>query len=445
MVLVKKKYEPLITNPRVKPGVFITRKECKMIYEMKKEKCPYCDPYDNAAHFEARIEKMLFLLTRPFYKIESFIRENFSGALSLISETVTRWIVKFALGCGILKEIDIISNDEQINSRSLVIAHAAQERGMVMKSLRLFGKREMGIFSITINDRKIFFETMPPIKVGYVPLLDFDDKLILKEILRKNGFPYAEGEAFQGVSKALQYGERLGFPLMVKPRSGSLSKHITGDIKDEASLMAAIRVTRMLSYEFMVERFIPGQVYRISVINNDFLACCLREPPNVIGDGIHTIKELVEIKNNNPLRGDVQQKNFTLHKIRLTEETGLLMSRKGLTFQSIPPKGEKNYLHNKVILACGADIKDVTGMLHPDNVHMFLMLSKLLKTSIVGIDFICQDISKSYKEQACAILEANSLPYIDMHHFPVFGQPRDLAGYIMDSFLVGTQNPANSV
>ncbi|MDP3790961.1 MAG: hypothetical protein Q8R38_02835 [Candidatus Omnitrophota bacterium] len=30
------------------------------------------------------------------------------------------------------------------------------------------------------------------------------------------------------------------------------------------------------------------------------------------------------------------------------------------------------------------------------------------------------------------IIEANSLPYIDMHHFPVTGAPRNVAGAILD-------------
>ncbi len=93
------------------------------------------------------------------------------------------------------------------------------------------------------------------------------------------------------------------------------------------------------------------------------------------------------------------------------------------------------YLHNKVVLACGADIHDKTDVVHPDTKSLFLELSRILNVAIVGIDFICQDISKSYREQPCAIIEANSLPYIDMHHFPVTGTLRDVAGYVIDVIL----------
>ena len=110
-----------------------------------------------------------------------------------------------------------------------------------------------------------------------------------------------------------------------------------------------------------------------------------------------------------------------------------MLKSRGLTLKSVLPKNKKVYLHDKVVLACGADIHDRTDDVHPDNKQLFLRLSQILGTPIVGIDFICRDVSKPYSEQQCAIIEANSLPYIDMHHFPVSGKPRDVAGRIVDN------------
>ena len=106
-----------------------------------------------------------------------------------------------------------------------------------------------------------------------------------------------------------------------------------------------------------------------------------------------------------------------------------------LTIKSILSLGNKIYLHNKIILACGADIHDKTDDVHPDNNMLFVKLASLLQAPIIGIDFICQNISKTYRKQTCAIIEVNSLPYIDMHHFHVSGKSRDVAGYIVDHFL----------
>ena len=102
--------------------------------------------------------------------------------------------------------------------------------------------------------------------------------------------------------------------------------------------------------------------------------------------------------------------------------------------ESVLPPGTKAYLHSKIILKCGADIHDKTDEVHPDNIALFQNFPPL-RYPLVGLDFICQDISRPYHQQECAVLEANSLPYIDMHHYPATGQPRNVASLIMDYVL----------
>ncbi len=223
--------------------------------------------------------------------------------------------------------------------------------------------------------------------------------------------------------------------MVVKPNAGSLSKHVTCNIQNEVGLREAVRIARIVSREFVVEEFIEGDVYRITVVNGAVVAACLREAPNVIGDGVSTVQRLIDIKNRDPRRGMIHQKNFTLHLIVVTARTHELLSTQGEGLESVPLKGKKVYLHDKVVLACGADIHDVTDMLHPDNKALFENAAKLCRASLVGIDFIAKDISKSFCEQKCAIIEANSLPYIDMHHYPVTGKERNVAGEILDLYL----------
>lgn len=405
---------------------------------MNRTKCAHCYPYDSHSRFKARIEKLLFPISRLFDEFDFILRTKFPRFCPFLNKTLLKGFLKIICDSGILKEVDILDNDEQLHNRTLVIARAARERGIATRAFKLFDRRGTNLFSMTISGKKIIFEGLPFMEIGYAPAVDFDDKFILKKILQDNDFPHPEGAIYQSLKAALRQAEKIGFPLVVKPRCGSLSKHTICNIQNEPALKEAIRVVREFSHEFILEKFIQGGVHRITVVNYDMVVCCLREPPNVIGNGIHSIEELIKIKNENPLRGDVNQKNFTLHKISLNEKTVSLLKSQGLTIDGIPPENKKVYLHDKVVLACGADIHDKTDDIHPDNKSLFLKLSQLLKTPIVGIDFICQDISKPYYEQRCAIIEANSLPYIDMHHFPTFGQPRDVAGFIIDSILKET-------
>lgn len=129
------------------------------------------------------------------------------------------------------------------------------------------------------------------------------------------------------------------------------------------------------------------------------------------------------------------QKNFSLHKIVPSEKTKSLLAVQNLNYDSVPVQGQKIYLHDKVILACGADIHDNTDKLHPENKVLFQKVYELCGAPLVGIDFIAAVISKPFHEQNCAVLEVNSLPYIDMHHYPTTGKERNVAGYILDYYI----------
>jgi cyanophycin synthetase len=85
-----------------------------------------------------------------------------------------------------------------------------------------------------------------------------------------------------------------------------------------------------------------------------------------------------------------------------------------------------------VILDLGADLFEVTPCVHFDNLEIFKKVAEIFNTRFVGIDFLSNDISKSWKEHPSVIIELNSLPYIDMHHYPTEGIPVNVGGWITD-------------
>lgn len=73
--------------------------------------------------------------------------------------------------------------------------------------------------------------------------------------------------------------------------------------------------------------------------------------------------------------------------------------------------------------------------MHEANRELFLRAAKALGTDLVGFDLIAEDISKSYHEQNLVFLEANTLPYIDLHQFPSHGKPEQISKVIWDVAL----------
>ena len=405
------------------------------MFTQYKKLCLHCDPYpNNSTHISEKLEILLSPVTVLFSPLERML-QKFPKFHATMNKILLGGFFKTLLTLKILKEVEAQDADEGLYNRTLVVVREAWKRGIKIKSLKFFGKAT-NHFSIETNGVKKYFEGLPHLVVENISLVDFDDKGKLKELLQKERLPHPQGSVFRNYSSALQYvKEVIGFPVVVKPRSGSLSKHTTCNIKTEHQLQEAVRIARVISKEFVVEEFIEGSVHRITVINGNVAASCLREPPNVIGDGKHTIQELINIKNQNPIRGMNHQKNFTLHKITISEKTNSLLGAQNLNLNSILSTGQKIYLHDKVILACGADIHDTTDEIHPENKTMFQKVYELCGAPLMGIDFITSDISKPHYEQKCAVIEVNSLPYIDMHHYPVTGKVRNVARHILDYYI----------
>jgi cyanophycin synthetase len=176
----------------------------------------------------------------------------------------------------------------------------------------------------------------------------------------------------------------------------------------------------------VVEEELVGPVYRATVVDGKLVAVLRRDQPYVMGNGKSSIAELVECANTHPKR---QGPYF--HHIQLNEVADAELAWQSLTRESVPPEGLRVTLHQKVNWSVGGTTCDVTDEVHPDNVALFEEATRVLGATISGIDFIINDISRSWKEQErCGILECNSMPFFDNHHLPFEGKPRNVAAAI---------------
>ncbi len=147
----------------------------------------------------------------------------------------------------------------------------AGQKNVIIRSIKILG-RQSNFFSITYEGKKDFFEGIPTVSLGLHTTLDFDDKAAFKIFLKQHSLPHAEGKGFSTARAAVSYAKALGYPLVVKPRYGSLSKHTTCNISDSAHLEAAITIAKKFRHSFIVERFLAGTDYRITLLNGEILA-----------------------------------------------------------------------------------------------------------------------------------------------------------------------------
>ncbi|HSQ61482.1 MAG TPA: cyanophycin synthetase [Acidobacteriota bacterium] len=256
------------------------------------------------------------------------------------------------------------------------------------------------------------------------------DKEETNRILGDLGLPVPQQRLVYSEEEAAVAAEKLRFPVVVKPYNGNHGRGVSLDLPSGAEVRSAFHKARAHSRAVIVETFVTGRDYRMLVVNGQLIAAAERVPGHVVGDGVHTIAELVEITNRDPRRGIGHEKVLT--RLELDDQAERCLADKGYSAATVPPDGERVLLRLTGNLSTGGTAIDVTDVVHPDNAEMATRAIKAVGLDVGGVDFIAPDITHSYKEAGGAICEVNAAPGFRMHVAPSEGIPRDVAGPVMD-------------
>lgn len=335
-------------------------------------------------------------------------------------------LFSFLLSIGLAKKID--APDEHTLLLAKVLWEEALARGIPMFEMRLFGLPRNLFMATLPGGKRVVFEGLPLPKEEMLRAPWMDDKARLKREFRKQGFPIAHGGSFWSLRSAKKFFNGNKGTFIAKPHSGSGSRHTVLHIDTEQKLEEAFRIAKQVSPYVVVEEELVGPVYRATVVNGRFVALLRRDPPHVIGDGIHTVRQLVEAANQHPGRSGPY-----FSQIQINERAREELTWQGMTPDSVPEAGKRVTLHQKVNWSLGGTTADATDDVHPDNIALFEAATNFLRAHIAGIDFIIADPKRSWKEQnKCGFLECNSMPFFDNHHLPFEGTPRNVAAAIWD-------------
>ncbi len=315
--------------------------------------------------------------------------------------------------------------------RTKCLWEAAEKKGITMWEFRFF-KRYKDLFVASLPGKTIVFDGLPrPEGRMYGSLNWMDNKGIMNRKFSAAGIPVARGQACFTKKCALETFKKIDGSAIAKPHIGSRSRHTTIHLVNEKELLVAFTLAKQLSPWAIVEEELNGMVFRATVIGGKTIAVMRREPPHVIGDGHSTVTKLMEKENQNPMR-----QGPIFHHLPQDEETERELERQSLNLESVPDKRRLVTLSQKVGRGSGASTSDVTHLVHPANNKLFEKVAEVLDDPLVGIDFIIADITKPWFEQKkCGVIECNSLPFIDLHHYPLYGKPRDVAGALWDFIL----------
>ncbi|MDA3731229.1 bifunctional glutamate--cysteine ligase GshA/glutathione synthetase GshB [Niameybacter massiliensis] len=265
---------------------------------------------------------------------------------------------------------------------------------------------------------------------NYITALMMENKIVTKKLLKQKGIRVPEGESFSHIDEAKDKIDLyINKPIVIKPKSTNFGIGIsifpTGASKED--LQKALEIAFSHDDAVLVERFIPGKEYRFLVINDEAVGILHRVPANVIGNGTHTIRELVEIKNQNVLRGKGYK--TPLEKIQLDESAKLFLKQQNKDFETVPLLEEVVFLRENSNISTGGDSIDYTDQVHEYFKKIAVASAKAVGAKICGVDMMLEnieDVKASY-----GIIELNFNPAIHIHSFPYKGKERNVAVLIL--------------
>ena len=256
------------------------------------------------------------------------------------------------------------------------------------------------------------------------------DKEETNKILGALGLPVPRQELVQSADGAVRAARRLGGLVVTKPYNGNHGRGITIGIQGDDAVRAGFAAANEHSRSVIVETYMAGDDHRLLVVNGELVAATRRTPGHVVGDGVHTIAQLVEIVNQDPRRGVGHEKVLT--RLVLDAQAQMMMERVGYSAESVPKPDEIVYLRSTANLSTGGTATDVTDIIHPDNRDMAVRAIKAIGLDVGGVDFLSTNIAESYKSIGGGICEVNAAPGFRMHVAPSEGTPRDAAGPVID-------------
>lgn len=325
-------------------------------------------------------------------------------------------------------ELARLDADVRLGPSTFSIARAAQMQGIPVRRLTTgsllqlgYGSRLRRVWAAETDQTSVIAEGIA------------QDKDLTKALLKNAFLPVPQGYVVSDRASLWETAQRVGLPVVVKPQKGNQGRGVSVGLCTKEAIEAAYDGATALSPEVLLEKHVEGHDYRLLVVGDKLVAAARREPPKVTGDGIRTVRQLVEQENCNPLRGD--DHSTVLSKIPLDDIAVEILREQGLGPDSIVGQGRVVALRGNGNLSTGGTATDVTDEVHPAVAKMAVEAAKVVGLDIAGIDFVSPNVNTPPLSSGGAIVEVNAAPGLRMHLEPSAGKGRPVGEAIVQSLF----------
>ncbi|MBD8050501.1 cyanophycin synthetase [Limnohabitans radicicola] len=331
-----------------------------------------------------------------------------------------------------LAQLHELDEDDRLGPSTGSIVDAAVARGIPFRRLTQgslvqfgWGSKQRRIQAAEIDSTSAIAESIA------------QDKDLTKSLLHAAGVPVPLGRPATSLADAWSVAQDIGLPVVVKPQDGNQGKGVTVNITEREAFDNAYKTAERYG-TVMVEKYLPGHDYRLLVVGDKLVAAARREPPLVVGDGTHTVRQLVDQVNADPRRGVGHATSLT--KIRFDDIAIGRLHEQGLEPESVPEKGRRVILRNNANLSTGGTATDVTDEVHPEVTARVVAAAQMVGLDICGVDVVCESVQRPLEEQHGGIVEVNAAPGLRMHVTPSYGKGRDVGQVVIDQMFPNGEN-----
>ncbi|GAA0769896.1 N-acetylglutaminylglutamine synthetase [Brevundimonas olei] len=304
------------------------------------------------------------------------------------------------------------SDDHALNPYARIIVDEARRRGIQTDII----DSEGGLFRLSWGGRSVRCRESLSELTSAVALSICDDKRVTRRIVEAAGVRVPrriDPQNLGAIDEALETYSQL----VVKPARGEQGKGVAVGLKTMADVQAALLRARRICPDVLVEEQVEGEDLRLVVIDYEVVACAVRRPPRVIGDGRSTLRVLIEHQSRRRAAATGGESS-----IPIDAETERTLAEAGYGLDDVAGEGEEILVRKAANLHLGGTIHDVTDEVHPVLVEAAVAAARAIDIPVTGIDLMV----RAPDQPDYAFIEANERPGLANH------EPRPTAERFID-------------
>src|SRR5690606_16921832 len=277
------------------------------------------------------------------YRSEQGMRRLLRGAVEVVAALLRGDNVDLP---AVLAEAEAVARRTDLGPSTSAIVRAAARRGIPWRRLN-----EDSLVQLGHGRNRRLIQAAVTGATSHVAVEVASDKALTKALLREAGVPVPEGVVVDDIGGALEALRDLGGPVVVKPLDGNQGNGISLGVDQPVRLLGAVQLAKRYADRVIVERQLQGRDYRVLVVGGKVAAACERRPPEVVGDGVSAVGELIEAVNGDPARGEGHERPLT--RIAIDDELVERLGEVGMGLDYVPAPGQTVILKRAANLSVG--------------------------------------------------------------------------------------------